>query len=425
MDARSTLAGDTRPADALAWSATVLCLLGLIITMAGSSVGAILFLAAWVMMGLARAGQCLRLVCRAPELWLIGALALASTGWSMAPEVTLRAAAELLLTVAIASLATGFLRPRDFVSALAVSLLCGAVAAALFGRDGVDGMAGARVFLGIFASKNMMALFMSLLAIFALATLLDRRQPPVLRGLAAIGLLLGLPLLLLAHSAGATLTTAASLAVLLAMGGFARLAPRARLATLALGAAIVLPGIVLVSLLALNGTLGEELAAFVVSGLGKDPTLTGRTVLWQIALDEVAHRPLLGTGYYAFWQHGNLLAEAIWRSFSIESRTGFHFHNTVLEFAVELGWPGVAALLATLLLAIVRAVRLALADRTMASAALVAALFCLTARMAGEVDTPYPFAIGTFLMFAVAAYGADYARRAEGAVAMWRAAQPA
>lgn len=425
MNSRSTLAGSTHPADPLAWIATVLSMVGLIITMAGSWLGALLFLGAWAVIGLVRAGQCLRLVFRAPELWVVGGLALASTGWSVAPEVTLRAAVQLLLTVGIASLAAGFLRPRDFVSAMAVSLLFGAVLSVLFGREGIDGMTGARVFLGIFASKNTMALFMSFLAIFGVAVLFDRGQQPVLRGLAAIAIVLGVPLLLLARSAGATLTTAASLAVLLAVSGFARLSPRGRLATLAVAIAVVLPCVVLATLLALNGTLGEEVSVFIASGLGKDPTLTGRTVLWQIALDEIGRRPLQGTGYYAFWLQGYPLAEAIWRSFSIESRMGFHFHNTILEFAVELGWPGVAALVGTLVLAIVRAVRLALSDRTMASGALVASLFCLATRMAGEVDTPYPFAVGTFLMFVVAAYGADDARRTAGAVAMWRPAQPA
>ena len=88
---------------------------------------------------------------------------------------------------------------------------------------------------------------------------------------------------------------------------------------------------------------------------------------------------------------------------------GFHFHDTFLEVAVELGWVGVAALTLTLVLAVERMVRLALADQTMATASLVAALFCLVIRTFDEVDAPYPFAVGTFFLFVIAAYGADYA----------------
>ena len=349
---------------------------------------------------------------------MVPAFALSSVVWSGAPATTLRAGLELAITVAIASLTAGFLKPRAFVSAMSVSLLSGAMLSLLFGRYGWDGMTGTRVFLGIFASKNTMALFMSLLAIFAAATMVDRGQPPLLRLLAVLSLLLSLPLLLLAHSVGALLTTAGSFAVLSMTGIFARLGSRERLLILASAAAIVAPVVLVTVLLVLNGSLGHDATAFVIQVLGKDATLTGRTVLWQIALTEIAKRPLFGVGYYGFWLQGNLLAESIWRSFGIESRMGFSFHDTFLEFAVELGWTGAAALAITLILAIERSVRLALADPTWATAAVVAVMVLLVTRTFDEVDVPYPFAAGTFLLFVIAAYGADYAKgRRRSAVA--------
>jgi exopolysaccharide production protein ExoQ len=175
-------------------------------------------------------------------------------------------------------------------------------------------------------------------------------------------------------------------------------------------ATMAVPIAVVTVLLAVNGTLGEEWAHFLTGVLGKDATLTGRTVLWQIALNEIGKRPFFGTGYYAFWLQGNLLAESIWRFFSIESRMGFSFHDTYLEFAVELGWIGVALLVVTLVVGSARMVGLALADRTWATACLVAVTFCLVIRTIDEVDVPYPFSVGTYLFYAAAAYGADYAR---------------
>jgi len=400
--------------DRPAWLATFLCIIGLIVTLSGSSLGAMLFLAAWVLVAAPRLDICLRLVFRAPWLWLVPALAIASVLWSAAPYVTLRAAVQLALTIGIASLAAGFLKPRAFVSAMSAGLLVGALLSLVFGRYGVDGMTGATVFLGIFASKNTMALFMSLLAIFAAAVMLDRGQPAPMRLLAVVSFLLSIPLLLLARSAGALITTVASLAVLLATIAFARLRSRERLLVGAGAVVLLVPALAVTLLLALNGTLGEAVTAFVTEVLGKDATLTGRTLLWRTALAEIDKRPLLGTGYYAFWLQGNPLVESIWRDFGIGSRMGFHFHNTVLEFAVELGWLGVAALVITLALAITRILRLALKDRTPATAALVAAIFCLTGRTIGEVDIPYPFAIGSFLLFAIAAYGADHARAERG-----------
>ena len=381
----------------------MVCMLGLIWILAGPSFGAVLFLAGGGLVVAARADRCLHLVFRSPGLWLIPAFAVLSTLWSVAPAVTLRAAVELALTIGIASLVAGLLRPREFVSAMSVSLLCGAVLSLLFGRYDFDGMSGETVFVGIFASKNTMAAFMSFLAIFAAAVLADRGQPSPFRLLAVVAFALSIPLLLRAHSAGAMLTAGGSLAVLLLTMAFARLQFRERLLVLAGAGAIA----VLVALLACNGTLGADWSSFLTEGLGKDATLTGRTMLWQYALAEIARRPFFGAGYYAFWQPGNLLAEAIWRYFDV--RGGFSFHNTYLEIAVGLGWAGAAVLVVTLGVAMARAVALALADRSWATAALVAVTFCLIARTLGEADAPYPFSAGTFLLFVAAAYGADYA----------------
>ncbi|MDB5396040.1 MAG: hypothetical protein JWM91_3546 [Rhodospirillales bacterium] len=116
--------GETKPpSDRLAWIATVLCMVGLIVTLAGSAVGALLFLAVWGLMAAARVGRCLRLIFRSPGLWLVPAFAFLSVLWAETQGVTLRAAIELALTVGVASLTSGFLRPREFVSAMSVSLL--------------------------------------------------------------------------------------------------------------------------------------------------------------------------------------------------------------------------------------------------------------------------------------------------------------
>jgi hypothetical protein len=80
----------------------------------------------------------------------------------------------------------------------------------------------------------------------------------------------------------------------------------------------------------------------ILAATGKDITLTGRTDLWRVGLEQIAERPWLGQGYQAFWQPGNPEAEHLWRAFGIESRTGFHFHNLYLSNAVEIGIPGAA-----------------------------------------------------------------------------------
>ena len=411
------LAAPREGTDHFAWVVTLVCILGLIIALSGSSRGADLFLACWGLLILPRAPLCLKLVFRSPGLWLIPAFALLSVLWSQDRSETLRAGIELSLTIGIAFLTAGFLRPREFVVTMMLGLLFAAVLSLLFGRYGVDGLSGQTVFMGIFASKNTMAMVMSLFLLFSLAVLVDRHQPALFRLIAVIAFPLSIPLLLRAHSVGAFITTGASLLAFLLIVVFVRLSSRERMLVLTVGGALAVPIAIGTAYLALSGTLGDAVYWFITHVLGKDPTMTGRTVLWQIALNQIAQHPLLGSGYDAFWIQGNLLPEGIWREFQIDSRSGFNFQNTLLEVAVELGWIGAGLLAMMLFAATVRVARLALADQNMAHAALLASLFCLLTRMIAEVDTPYPFALGTFLLFAAAAYGADH-------VAAVRAPQP-
>jgi len=392
------------------WFATMLGTLGLIGALGGSSLGAYGFLAVWGLIFAARANSYCMLLMRAPVLWLMPAMALLSTFWSQAPQASLRAAIELALTVAVSSLAAGLVRPRAFVSAISVSLLFGAIASLLFGRYGTDGISQTVVFLGIFASKNTMAMFMSFQLIFGIAVLADRLQPPALRWASVLSVVLSVPLLLKAHSAGALLTTVESCVVMGGILALAHMRHRERQLILTCVIVVAIPVFILILMLTLDGQLGSSAAAFL-GMLGKDTTLTGRTVLWGIAENEIPKHPLLGVGYSAFWIQGNLLAEGIWRAFQIDSRMGFTFHDTYFEVTVELGLAGLAAFIFTMLLTVQRIVRLALAHANLPTACLFTVVFCLATRSIGEVDIPYPFSFGTFLFFTIAAYGADHVRQ--------------
>jgi exopolysaccharide production protein ExoQ len=83
--------------------------------------------------------------------------------------------------------------------------------------------------------------------------------------------------------------------------------------------------------------------------VGRDPTLSGRTEVWNAVMGSILKRPMLGYGYYAFWQTPsgeltNLLHMVHW-SFG-------YAHNGILEIALQLGVLGVAVFGATLLRAV-------------------------------------------------------------------------
>jgi len=87
----------------------------------------------------------------------------------------------------------------------------------------------------------------------------------------------------------------------------------------------------------------------ILHSIGRNATLTGRTGIWAAVLRAIAKRPLLGYGYYAFWQ--GLKGESA--SLLIGSRWVFGYaHNGILEIGLQLGILGVAVFFVTLFQAI-------------------------------------------------------------------------
>jgi exopolysaccharide production protein ExoQ len=86
-------------------------------------------------------------------------------------------------------------------------------------------------------------------------------------------------------------------------------------------------------LLILFGVYGAE----ILTALGRDPTLTGRTILWQWGLDTSYLKPIHGWGYLGY--NGTSLAE-----FDAGKYPGFqeytvpHFHNSYIQTFVDFGY---------------------------------------------------------------------------------------
>jgi exopolysaccharide production protein ExoQ len=81
----------------------------------------------------------------------------------------------------------------------------------------------------------------------------------------------------------------------------------------------------------------------VTTSVGKDPSLTGRTELWRMAIKSIQDRPALGYGYGAFWGQHQQLAYRIRED--AHWLTAPHSHNGYLEMALGLGFVGLASLL--------------------------------------------------------------------------------
>lgn len=75
----------------------------------------------------------------------------------------------------------------------------------------------------------------------------------------------------------------------------------------------------------------------ILEFLGKDPTLTGRTLIWSHVMDDISEKPLLGWGYAAFWMPGNPAAREISEALKW---TAPNAHNGLLEFLLDVGLVG-------------------------------------------------------------------------------------
>lgn len=92
--------------------------------------------------------------------------------------------------------------------------------------------------------------------------------------------------------------------------------------------------VVLVSFSALFLDVGEA----SLEALGKDPSLTGRTKIWDLVLS-LSGNSLFGTGFESFWLGPRL--ERIWSMYWWHPNEA---HNGYLEVYLNLGWIGVALL---------------------------------------------------------------------------------
>jgi exopolysaccharide production protein ExoQ len=81
----------------------------------------------------------------------------------------------------------------------------------------------------------------------------------------------------------------------------------------------------------------------LVQTIGRDSTFTGRTAIWSCALPEIPN-PVVGAGFESFWLGPRL------RKIELCIDQGVNeAHNGYIEVYLNLGWVGVAALLAILI----------------------------------------------------------------------------
>lgn len=140
---------------------------------------------------------------------------------------------------------------------------------------------------------------------------------------------------------------------------------------------------VALGVICLAGYYVSQLAMGVVlDALGKDPTLTDRTVIWSLLMPYIDASPWIGHGYGGFWQSPEVVRFTTrWNDIS-------HAHNGYMDILLEIGRVGLALVALLLLSALRRAADGYFIGRRVADLALVA--FMIVTIIANYVGRLYP-----------------------------------
>ncbi|MFD2239244.1 O-antigen ligase family protein [Aureimonas populi] len=313
-----------------------------------------------------------------------------STLWSAAPGVSLRGSVQFATHALCILVAARVVSLRSLTRGVLVGTAIVTVYSLIFGYSAYDAMDGSYTFVGAFGSKNQLGLYCSLGIFFAMLSVFVMREPLLIRAGSVLLAALFALVLDASRSATSSIALAVAIMVFLALIALLRFGPMFRMFVVVL----LLPASALVALAAYRlGAVELILAAF-----GKDPTLTGRTYLWEIGLQSFYQMPLAGIGYLAYWVPGFPEAEMLWAEFFITARTGFHFHNTIIQALVDVGIVGTVPLVIIVLSTLYRSLKGSVSRRSTADACLFALMVMFTIRSFSEVDFFYQYSLGSFIL---------------------------
>lgn len=100
----------------------------------------------------------------------------------------------------------------------------------------------------------------------------------------------------------------------------------------------------------------------LLTGLGRNPTLTGRTQIWGVALTRIIERPLFGYGRGAFWAPKSPYALEAGQAMGT-TWIPPHAHNGLIDLALDVGSIGVILFLIIYFASFARALKRAYAPK--------------------------------------------------------------
>jgi O-antigen ligase len=271
----------------------------------------------------------------APVLALV-VFAVLSTAWSQDPAITFRRSVMLLGPTVFAlflHVRYGYRQQLELLLAAGIGAAALSIAVAvIFPRVGLDQTMHDGAWQGIYPQKNVCARACVFFALPA-AVMWGRTVRRTLLAVLAL-VLLGV-LLFETHSATGMLLMGVALLAPLGMRLMRKLRTNE---SMVLGT--VLTACAIAALFFMEAWFADVLLIF-----GKDSTLTGRTAIWDGAVEAIMKQPVLGYGYSAFWlglkgESANTVLATRWMVPAA--------HNGFLDLWLQLGGVGLALFLVSL-----------------------------------------------------------------------------
>jgi len=297
---------------------------------------------------------------RNPGFILLALLCVVSTIWSSDRSTTVHHSIAIFGGTVLGYLIITKFKPIEFLRLIAIALFFLLAINVIMMIPNLLGCLGPSIrYSGVFPHPNMLGRISGLAVLIFLLLSFTRIIPYVLGG---IGIGMGFLLLIACDS----MTSIVSLCVAFGIFLIRRMVARP------VGGGSVAVTIWLIvcfgGLVWLNWSI---IIDFLFGLLGRSPTLTGRTELWEGLLGAVLRKPLLGYGYSAFWGGesyltGRIFANAGWHTQSA--------HNGLLGIALNLGLLGVVLFISTVGRSFIYGIKLAFMGINLISLSLLSIL---------------------------------------------------
>jgi O-antigen ligase len=263
--------------------------------------------------------------------------------WSKTPQWSFFSGLQLLATVVIALVIGARVRLFTLIFILFGVLLLPLGMSLVNWQTGIFGQiyGGSGGLLGIYTQKNMLGENAMLVLLAGVALILAGAWRSLfLLAVIAGGMLMAALSLQLSQSVSPLLVLPVSVALLLVLCR-RHLGPKL----------VVIPAIGAFLALALGpvilAVMGVDPVAEILGAVGKSSTLTGRTKIWEIALQVLPDYWGLGVGFLAFWRAPEFASYAAMAQ-AIGGENVRAFHNFIFEIWIGTGIPGLATMLVLL-----------------------------------------------------------------------------